>query len=94
MLIGVPKEIKNHEYRVGLTPANAHELVENGHTVFVETNAGIGIGFSDADYIYQLEIKLRDREKKTRLAVGAIHESPVAIFPTSNGQFMNCPYGI
>ncbi len=50
MRIGIPKEIKNHEYRVGLTPASAHDLVVNGHEVLVETNAGEGIGFSDEDY--------------------------------------------
>jgi alanine dehydrogenase len=51
MRIGVPKEIKVHEYRVGLVPAGVHELVEAGHEVLVETNAGAGIGFSDADYV-------------------------------------------
>ncbi|WP_415227083.1 alanine dehydrogenase [Psychromonas sp.] len=51
MLIGVPKEIKNHEYRVGMIPASVRELVQNGHDVIVETNAGIGIGFNDQDYI-------------------------------------------
>ena len=51
MLIGVPKEIKNHEYRVGLTPAGTVEMIKNGHSVIVETNAGCGIGFSDEDYI-------------------------------------------
>ncbi len=50
MLIGVPKEIKNHEYRVGLTPSSVRELVLNGHKVVVETLAGSGIGMSDADY--------------------------------------------
>ena len=50
MLIGVPKEIKNHEYRVGLTPAGAHTLLEHGHQVLVESQAGARIGFSDADY--------------------------------------------
>ena len=50
MKIGVPKEIKNHEYRVGLLPAAVRELCENGHTVVVETEAGSGVGFSDADY--------------------------------------------
>jgi alanine dehydrogenase len=50
MIIGVPKEIKNHEYRVGMTPASVRELVAHGHSVFVETNAGSGIGFGDADY--------------------------------------------
>lgn len=50
MLIGVPKEIKNHEYRVGMVPASVRELVAHGHSVLVEHNAGIGIGFTDADY--------------------------------------------
>jgi alanine dehydrogenase len=50
MIIGVPKEIKNHEYRVGLTPKSVKEFVSHGHTVLVETNAGIGIGASDDDY--------------------------------------------
>jgi alanine dehydrogenase len=50
MLIGVPKEIKNHEYRVGLTPESVVELRALGHRVMVETNAGGGIGASDNDY--------------------------------------------
>ena len=50
MLIGVPKEIKNHEYRVGMTPTSVKEAVRNGHEVWVQANAGSGIGASDADY--------------------------------------------
>jgi alanine dehydrogenase len=50
MRIGVPKEIKNHEYRVGLTPDSVVEMVAHGHEVVVETLAGAGIGASDADY--------------------------------------------
>ena len=50
MKVGVPKEIKTLEFRVGLTPAGVHELVDDGHEVFVETNAGMGIGMADADY--------------------------------------------
>jgi alanine dehydrogenase len=50
MLIGVPKEIKNHEYRVGLTPESIAELTHAGHRLLVETGAGGGIGASDADY--------------------------------------------
>ena len=50
MLVGIPREIKNHEYRVGLTPAGVRELVANGHQVLVEANAGKGIGFEDSDY--------------------------------------------
>jgi alanine dehydrogenase len=51
MLIGVPKEIKNHEYRVGLTPSSVREIVHHGHKVMIETNAGGGIGCSDDDYV-------------------------------------------
>ena len=51
MIIGVPKEIKNHEYRVGMVPSSVRELTIKGHEVFVETNAGAGIGFSDQDYV-------------------------------------------
>ncbi|AUG52496.1 alanine dehydrogenase [Thalassospira marina] len=50
MLIGVPREIKNHEYRVGMTPSSVREAVAHGHKVIIETNAGNGIGCSDADY--------------------------------------------
>ena len=50
MRIGVPKEIKVHEYRVGLVPAGVRELVGAGHEVLVETGAGNGIGVDDAQY--------------------------------------------
>ncbi len=50
MIIGCPKEIKNQEYRVGVTPAAAAEAVSRGHTVLMQTQAGIGAGFTDADY--------------------------------------------
>jgi alanine dehydrogenase len=51
MRIGVPKEIKNHEYRVGLVPASVAELAHHGHRVTVEKGAGAGIGIVDADYV-------------------------------------------
>ena len=51
MRVGVPKEIKNNEFRVGLVPASVRELVNKGHEVFVETSAGNGIGVSDDSYI-------------------------------------------
>ena len=50
MLLGVPKEVKVHEYRVGMTPASAREVINHGHKVVVETGAGIGIGASDDVY--------------------------------------------
>ena len=51
MIIGVPKEIKNHEYRVAVVPAGVVDLVEAGHTVLVETSAGEGSGISDTEYV-------------------------------------------
>ncbi|MBL6715272.1 MAG: alanine dehydrogenase [Pseudomonadales bacterium] len=50
MIVGVPKEIKNHEYRVGLTPEAVAELIGDGHSVLVETGAGLGIGCDDEAY--------------------------------------------
>ena len=50
MFIGVPKEIKPFENRVGLTPASVREMIANDNKVVVETNAGHAIGFDDADY--------------------------------------------
>lgn len=51
MLVGVPAEVKNQEYRVGLTPHSVRELISNGHQVIVETNAGAGIDFTDDAYL-------------------------------------------
>ncbi|HBC55400.1 MAG TPA: alanine dehydrogenase, partial [Alphaproteobacteria bacterium] len=50
MLIGVPREIKVHEYRVGLTPASVRELIHHGHAVIIEQGAGEAIGLHDTDY--------------------------------------------
>lgn len=50
MVIGIPKEIKNNESRVGMTPAGVYELTKSGHQVFVQSTAGEGSGFSDRDY--------------------------------------------
>jgi len=48
--ISIPREVKNHEYRVALTPAGAHEFIRNGHEVFVEKDAGVGSSIPDADF--------------------------------------------
>ncbi|MBH0118710.1 alanine dehydrogenase [Rhodococcus sp. CX] len=50
MRVGIPREIKNHEYRVAITPAGVHELVDRGHEVLIETGAGVGSSFADADF--------------------------------------------
>ena len=51
MKIGLPKEIKDNEYRVGLTPAGVRALTEHRHQVFVERLAGVGSGFADDEYV-------------------------------------------
>ena len=51
MEIGIPKETKDQEFRVGLSPSVARVLRESGHHVYVETQAGVGAGFSDDDYL-------------------------------------------
>lgn len=51
MLIGVPTEIKDHEFRVALTPANAHEYIARGNQVLIQSGAGAGSGFTDAEYV-------------------------------------------
>ena len=51
MKIGIPKEIKNNEFRVGITPEGAKKIVLQKHTVLVENNAGLGSGFTNNDYL-------------------------------------------
>ncbi len=51
MIIGIPKEIKNNENRVGMVPGGVRTLIQDGHTVYVQKNAGVGIGISDEEYI-------------------------------------------
>ena len=51
MKIGVPKEIKNNEYRIGLTPKSAQALTQQNHEVHIEKSAGLGSGFTDEDYL-------------------------------------------
>jgi alanine dehydrogenase len=51
MLIGCVKEIKNNEFRVGMTPMNVNDYVKAGHEVLIESSAGVGSGFSDQEYM-------------------------------------------
>ena len=51
MIIGTVKEVKNNEFRVGLTPSSVKEYIHHGHSVFVEKNAGVNSGFTDKDYV-------------------------------------------
>lgn len=50
MEIGIPRETKDQEFRVGLSPSSVRVLKENGHNIFVEQGAGVGAGFTDEDY--------------------------------------------
>ena len=51
MKVGVPKEVKNHEYRVAITPIGVHELTAHGHEVFVQQDAGVGSSITDEEYV-------------------------------------------
>ena len=51
MKIGVPSEVKNNEFRVGLTPNSCRAIIDEGHSIFIQSNAGSGIGFTNEDYI-------------------------------------------
>ena len=51
MKVGIPREIKNHEYRVAITPAGVHELVRGGHQVLIEAGAGLGSAIPDEDFV-------------------------------------------
>ena len=51
MKVAIPREVKNNEYRVAITPSGVHELTRNGHDVFVETDAGVGSSITNEDYI-------------------------------------------
>jgi len=51
--IGIPREVKNNEFRVGITPVGVHELVSHGHTVYIERDAGVGSSITDADFVAQ-----------------------------------------
>src|SRR6476659_10765651 len=51
MRVGIPREVKDNEYRVAITPAGAHELVAAGHSVFIEKEAGVGSSIPDADFV-------------------------------------------
>ena len=53
MKIAVPSEVKNHEYRVAITPVGVHELVRRGHEVFIQAGAGAGSSISDEEFVAQ-----------------------------------------
>lgn len=73
MIIGVPREIKNNENRVALTPAGAAELIKRGHVVCVQANAGIGSGFTNEDYLETgAEYNIRELVQTHDVIIGAV----------------------
>jgi alanine dehydrogenase len=91
MLIGVPKEIKNHEYRVGLTPAGVKELKRNGHDVLVQANAGTAIGFPDDQYVAagaQIVAAAEDIFKRADMIIKVKEPQPVECAMLRPGQIL------
>ena len=91
MLIGVPKEIKNNEFRIGMTPGAVREAVHHGHQVLVETNAGQGIGFDDATYV-AAGAKIADRAEdvfaKAEMIIKVKEPQPNECKMLSEGQLL------
>ena len=91
MLIGIPKEIKNHEYRVGLTPASVHELITHGHQVLVQSGAGAPIGLSDEQYVAagaKLATSAKDVFAKADMIVKVKEPQPVECAMLRPGQIL------
>lgn len=90
MEIGVPKETKDQEYRVGLSPSSVRSLTEQGHSVFVETEAGVGAGFSDENYIHAgAQIVSDAKAAWNRDLVIKVKEPQVAEYPyLQKGQML------
>ena len=84
MRIGVPREVKVHEYRVGLVPGSVRELVAHGHDVLVETGAGAAIGFPDEAYAADARrVKLEASGNVNLQTIRAIAETGVDYISTS-----------
>ena len=91
MRVGCPKEIKNHEYRVGLTPASVREYVAHGHEVWVETKAGAGIGADDAAYVAagaKIAASPRDIFEKCDMIVKVKEPQPSEWVQLRDGQLL------
>jgi alanine dehydrogenase len=91
MRIAVPKEIKNHEYRVGLTPASVRELVAHGHQVWVQAGAGTAIGLTDAQYLAagaQLAADAAEAFARGEMIVKVKEPQPAEIAMLREGQIL------
>ena len=96
MLIGIPKEIKNNENRVGLTPAGVQSLVKKGHQVLVETNAGLGFWLGDEDYAKQGATTLQLLQKLGQLNWWSRSKNPslknMASFAKTSCSSLTCTW--
>lgn len=91
MIIGVPKEIKNNEYRVAMVPSGVHDLIENEHKVLVEKSAGVGSGISDREYLKAgAEIKSSAEEvfRESEMIVKVKEPLPVEYDLLQEGQIL------
>lgn len=91
MRIGVPKEIKNHEYRVGLTPAGTRELTRRGHQVTVQANAGVAIGFTDEQYVAagaRIVVTAADIFADTEMVIKVKEPQPIEYRQMRPGQIL------
>ncbi len=91
MIVGVPKEIKDHEYRVALLPSAAYQLVKRGHTVLVQRGAGVGAGYPDADYEHAGAVLLEDARaifERSGLIVKVKEPQPVECEMLRPGQIL------
>lgn len=91
MIVGCPKEIKNHEYRVGLTPGSVREYVAHGHTVIIETGAGLGIGADDGAYMAagaKIVASAKDVFEKADMVVKVKEPQPSEWVQLKEGQIL------
>lgn len=91
MIVGVPKEIKNHEYRVGMTPSSVRELTSRGHKVLVQKNAGAEIGLSDEQYLAvgaELVDTAKEIFERAEMIVKVKEPQPVECAMLRSGQIL------
>nr|WP_315483452.1 alanine dehydrogenase [uncultured Undibacterium sp.] len=91
MIVGVPKEIKNHEYRVGMTPSSVRELTSRGHKVLVQKNAGTEIGLSDEQYLAvgaELVDTAKEIFERAEMIVKVKEPQPVECAMLRSGQIL------
>lgn len=91
MIVGVPKEIKNHEYRVGMTPSSVRELTSRGHKVLVQKNAGTEIGLSDDQYLAvgaELVDTAKEIFERAEMIVKVKEPQPVECAMLRSGQIL------